>query len=540
MNKIDYLAYHDGLTKLYNRRFFDEQLKRMNVKRNYPLSIIMGDVNGLKLTNDTFGHAVGDRLLKEMSAQITKACREDDIVARWGGDEFIILLPKTNEKTASEICDRISIHCSTIEISGANFSISLGYETKVDSTTTIIQVLKSAEAHMYRKKSIGRSGMWGNTLKTMLFTFHEKNPRERLHSNRVSELSKQIAIAMDMPEKEVSEIGLIGLMHDIGKIAIDDHILNKSEKLSKEEWEEIQRHSEIGYRILSASNNMEYIANYVLSHHERLDGLGYPSGLKADDIPLQSKIIMIADSYDAMTSERPYKDSISKEEAIEELIKNSNTQFDSKIVDVFINKVLKMTNNKKNKVRVFDLIAPIYGLFYASQKKHYYILLDRLKKHVDITKYASIIDVGCGTGALCNVLKDKGLNVTGLDASLNMLNVGKRKKENSNIAFVNSSIISKTSFNDNSFNISIACHVAHGISKEKRLKMYAEMKRITKDFVIIYDYNKKRNLLVSIIEWFEGGDYFNFIKSPKEEMKQIFDNVKVVYADSHAAFYICH
>lgn len=340
LERINYLAFHDVLTGLYNRRFFDEETKRLDVERNFPLSIIVGDVNGLKLTNDAFGHDVGDKLLKEMGKALKKACRKDDIVARWGGDEIIVLLPKTNLKSAENVSQRIQDSCAKVRVSDIKFSISLGYDTKTNADKSIDDVIKTAEDHMYRKKSTERLSNRGNTIQTILNTLHIKNKIEHTHSNRVSELSKKIGVAMNLSEKEIAELELAGLMHDIGKIALSEDILNKQESLLPHEWTEIKRHPEIGYRILSASNNMSYIAQYVLSHHERPDGKGYPFGILKEHIPLQSLIIAVADTYDAMTSDRCYRNPVSKHEAIEELKRCSGTQLDEDVVKVFVEGVL--------------------------------------------------------------------------------------------------------------------------------------------------------------------------------------------------------
>jgi HD-GYP domain-containing protein (c-di-GMP phosphodiesterase class II) len=283
---------------------------------------------------------MGDKLLKEMAIKIKEACRKNDIVSRWGGDEFVILLPNTDAEDARIICERIDINCSKVKMSDFNFSISLGYDTKKTIDDDIMQVLKSAENHMYRKKSTESSSTRGNTIATILSTLYEKNPREERHSKRVCNLCKKIGEALELSKEEISELGVIGLMHDIGKIAINNSTLNKEGKLTEEEWNDIKRHPEVGYRILSASNDMAYIAEYILKHHERVDGKGYPKGVKKKEIPLKTRILTIADAYDAMTSNRSYKKALSDELAIEELKKGAGTAFDSEIVDIVINKVL--------------------------------------------------------------------------------------------------------------------------------------------------------------------------------------------------------
>ena len=334
--RILYLSYHDALTGLYNRRFFEEELNRLNTKRNLPLSIVMGDVNGLKLTNDAFGHDMGDLVLKKMAATIKKACRDDDIIARWGGDEFILLLPRTSEKETERICRRINKMIQQVKMDAIEFSISFGYETKCNEHQDIKNIMKNAEDYMYRRKSVDSPNMRGNTIKTILRTLHEKTPREEFHSNRVSRICQQIGKAMKLSDNEIYELGIVGLMHDIGKIAISEKTLNKRGSLSDSEWLEIRQHPEIGYRILSASNDMSYVADYVLSHHERMDGSGYPNQIKGHKIPLQSRILAVADAYDAMTSNRPYRNALPEHIAIEELKLHTGKQFDPTVVEAFL------------------------------------------------------------------------------------------------------------------------------------------------------------------------------------------------------------
>jgi len=193
----------------------------------------------------------------------------------------------------------------------------------------------------------------------------------------------------------------------------------------------------------------------------------------------------------------------------------------------------------KKKMGIFNLIAPVYGLFYDYQKKIYTANIDILQEGIDLSKYKNIIDVGCGTGALCSVLKQKGLSVTGVDSSQRMLKIGAKKPENKGVEFVRANALERLPFEGKSFDVSVASYVAHGLKRHERKIMYAEMSRITKYVVIIYDYNEKRSVMTNIMEWMEGGDYFNFIKKAKTEMKKSFRDVHVINAGVRGAWYIC-
>ena len=339
--EVLYLSYHDQLTGLNNRRFYEKELKRLDTKGNLPLTIVMADVNGLKLINDSLGHFKGDELLKKVAEVMTKGCRADDIIARLGGDEFVILLPKTDVLETELIIKRIKDLASKDRIGCCiDISITFGYETKNNEEENIQEIFKSAEDQMYRKKLFESPSMRGKTIKAIMNTLHEKNKREEQHSHRVSALCKSMGEALGLPEYEVEELKSVGLLHDIGKIAIDENVLNKPGELTNDEWEEIKRHPEIGYRILNTVNDMSEMANGALYHHERWDGKGYPKGLIKEQIPFVSRIITIADAYDAMTSERSYRSALPEKFVIEELKKNAGIQFDPELVRVFIEKVL--------------------------------------------------------------------------------------------------------------------------------------------------------------------------------------------------------
>ena len=340
LKNIEYLSYHDELTGLYNRRFYEEELIRLDHKRNLPLSLIMGDVNGLKLINDSFGHKVGDELLKKTASIISKVCRSNDVTARLGGDEFIIILPNSNAPDAVKVMERIQSYLKNKKVKDLDISLSLGCETKTDIEQDINDIFKRTEDHMYRQKVYKSSSMRKKTIDLITNTLFAKNRRELIHSKHVSILAEALANKMRFNEDEVNLMRLVGLMHDIGKIGIPDNILNKRGKLTKDEYDKIKKHPEIGYRILSSVNEFSQMAECVLEHHERWDGTGYPQGLKGEKIKVEARIVAVCDSFDAMVTLRTYKDTLSQEETINEIIRCSGSQFDPKIVESFVDMMI--------------------------------------------------------------------------------------------------------------------------------------------------------------------------------------------------------
>jgi len=342
--ELVHLSYHDQLTGLYNRRFFEEELKRLDTRKNLPLSIVMGDINGLKFINDSFGHETGDNYLRKTAGIIQKACRADDLVARLGGDEFVIALTKSGAPEAGNLIKRIEDLIAKEKPGRIQFSVSFGYAAKVSEEQQISHILANAENNMYIHKVYEHASTRSKIVDVIMNALFEKSNRESQHSKRVSALCGAIAAEMNFEKDDINQIRIAGLVHDIGKIGIDEKILNKAGRLSDFEWSELKKHPEAGWRILSSMAEFSEIAKFVLDHHEKFDGSGYPNGLKGEEIPIEARIITVSDSYDAMTSRRSYRDAISKEEALKEIIRCSGTHFDPEVVDVFVKKVFPKLN----------------------------------------------------------------------------------------------------------------------------------------------------------------------------------------------------
>ncbi|MDF2539084.1 MAG: domain S-box [Herbinix sp.] len=339
-DEIQYLNYHDVMTGVYNRRYFEEEKVRCDKESMYPLSVIIGDINGLKLYNDALGHAEGDRLIVTMAEILMNCCREEDIIARTGGDEFSILLPRTKKEEAMKIIRQIGAICEKYKHRIMNevyhISISLGCATKTSEDEPFTAVMKEAEDYMYRHKLLQSKSLHSSIISSMKSTLYAKSQETEEHAQRLIALSKAIGMSMDLSDNQIYELELLSTLHDIGKIGISDTILNKPGKLTEEEWVYMKKHPEIGYRIAMTNPELVSIANYILSHHERWDGNGYPQHLKGEDIPLLSRIISLADSYDAMMSDRPYRKAMTKEAAMDEIKKNMGTQFDPFIAEKFL------------------------------------------------------------------------------------------------------------------------------------------------------------------------------------------------------------
>ncbi|MFA5341132.1 MAG: HD domain-containing phosphohydrolase [Clostridia bacterium] len=341
--EVTYLRQHDILTGLYNRLYLEKTYHQLDTQENLPISVIIGDINGLKMVNDSLGHKYGDQTIKDIAEVLKRCCSDKGVIARTGGDEFVLILPKTDNKAAYELIKEIAKECNNhLENINKAFyaSISLGCSTKVTLTDSFDKIIQQAEENMYRQKIFEYKSQHSAILTSIKKTMFEKSHETEAHAERMALLSRKLGSHLGLPQEEIVALELLSNLHDIGKISIDADILTKPGKLTESEWTQIKKHPEVGYRITQVSPDLMHISEYILSHHERWDGKGYPQGLQGKNIPLLSRIIAIVDAYDAMTQDRPYSKAKTMEEAKKEILNNAGTQFDPLIAQIFVEKAL--------------------------------------------------------------------------------------------------------------------------------------------------------------------------------------------------------
>jgi len=333
---IRYLSFHDSVTGLYNRAYFEEEVRRLDSRRLLPVSFIMGDVNNLKLTNDVFGHHEGDRVLQTIADILRETCRDEDIIARWGGDEFVVILPDTDVETAQAICSRIRETAKNSSQTVILPSIALGTAAKTDAEQNIYRIIMKAEAHMYDNKLAESRENQGLVISSLLAGVRKKWPEADQHVARALALAHSFGKTLKLSERQMESLDQIIRLHDIGKAIIPDDLLRKPGRLSYQEWEIVKRHPEAGYRIVKTFDETAGISAEILAQRERWDGSGYPRGLKDRQIPYLTRIATILDVYDVITHDRPYERTFSSREAIDILRRDAGRYFDPDLVEPFV------------------------------------------------------------------------------------------------------------------------------------------------------------------------------------------------------------
>ena len=368
--KVEERARTDELTGLLNRRALDELIVSETDRHSRyggVFSIIILDLDSFKMFNDNYGHLAGDKVLRQMGIIIKSTIRSTDQAFRYGGDEFAILLPQTGTKAAYEVAERLRNRVALeVEAGDVPITASLGLATWPIDGIVPNGIIAVADAALYHAKRSGgnqiqhasenlpsldetmvgygadENGEVLSTIYALASTVDAKDHYTRSHSKRVSEYAMALAEALNLEPLEISRLEACALLHDIGKISINDEILTKWDKLTAKEWEAVKVHPQVGATIASHTRQLTPCIAGILHHHERYDGGGYPKGLKGKDIPLEARILAIADAFAAMTSARPYSEALSCEEALEEMKRGAGKQFDPKLVEAFLS-IVKIT-----------------------------------------------------------------------------------------------------------------------------------------------------------------------------------------------------
>ena len=360
---VQQMARVDELTSLLNRRSLDEIIdSEVNRHSRYGgvLSLIILDLDSMKTVNDKHGHLAGDKLLGRVGSILKKTIRKVDYGFRYGGDEFAVLLPQTSIDAAMHVAERIRMQIASGTKGTIPSTASLGLASWPADGLTSNEVIAAADTALYRAKRSGgnrilryqpdslisnyttvtaQSSDDSEALTTIYFMAAAVDARDRYtgdHSRKVNEYAKALGKALNLQTQEIDRISACALLHDIGKVGISDEILNKTGELTEEEWEIIKSHPNLGATMAAHVHKLAPYIPGILYHHERYDGGGYPEGLVGEEIPLEARIIAIADAFAAMTSTRNYSAALSYEEAVEEIKRGVGTQFDPVLVKVFL------------------------------------------------------------------------------------------------------------------------------------------------------------------------------------------------------------
>lgn len=329
-----HLSITDPLTGLHNRTYFEQEMHRLEAESCTPVGIVLCDIDGLKLVNDTLGHDAGDELLLTAARVLKETFPGGGTVARIGGDEFAMLLPGSDETTTERVCSEFRDAVDRYNAANPErpLSASIGFAARSDTSKSMSDLFKEADDNMYREKLHRSRSTRSVIVQTLMKAMEARDFITEGHLDRLENLVARVAAAIGLPERNITDLRLLARFHDIGKVGIPDRILMKPGALTPEEIEEMRLHCEIGLRIAQSVPDLASISDWILKHHEWWNGQGYPLGLKGEEIPLECRILAIVDAYDAMTSDRPYRKALTHEQAVCELKRCAGTQFDPDLV----------------------------------------------------------------------------------------------------------------------------------------------------------------------------------------------------------------
>ena len=303
---IQHLSEHDELTGLKNKSYYDAKIRELDQDaNNLPISLIVGDMNGLKFINDVFGHREGDNWIKKGALLLKETCRKDDVIARWGGDEFAVILLRTARDEAAAILLRIREACAAERDAEIPVSISLGLATKTGMEESLNDVLQAAEKSMYERKLVEGRKARVAIIRTIEARMVQKGYETQEHLEALQNLAAAFARALNLPADSQADLQMAVKYRDIGKIALPEELVRREEGLEAHEWVALKKHVEIGYRIVSALSERSTVADAVLNQHECWNGQGFPQGLKGEEIPFMARILAILRAFDALTGRRP-------------------------------------------------------------------------------------------------------------------------------------------------------------------------------------------------------------------------------------------